>query len=150
MTVKVLELTLIVPLLTGAAVNVALLLRLKLPLLTRLLLMAPWKKNAPKFVTGPLKNVFAVTATVAELLTPPLTVAPATAFVRTPVPPSTIIRPFEMVWPLRLNVPPLIIVVLVMVAVLLSVTVPLPEFTKLLLMAPWKKNAPRLVTGPLK
>ncbi len=41
--------------------------------------MAPWKKNPPKFVTGPLKNVFAVTATMAELLTPPLTVAPATA-----------------------------------------------------------------------
>src|SRR5579862_2316918 len=39
-----------VPVLTGAAVNVALLLRLKLPELTRVLLIAPWKKNAPLFV----------------------------------------------------------------------------------------------------
>jgi len=37
-----------------------------------------------------------------------------------------------------------------MVALLLSVTVPAPALTKLLLTAPWKKNAPVLVTTPLK
>ena len=77
---------LIVPVLTGAIVNVALLLRSKLPLLTSALLMAPSKNIAPAFVTGPLKKVLAVTATIAALLTPPLNVAPATALVRIPVP----------------------------------------------------------------
>src|SRR5579859_3795359 len=136
LTVSVLAATFIVPLLTGATVSVALLFRLKLPALTNALLIAPWKNIALTFVTGPLKNVLAVTAIVAALLTPPLTVAPATALVSTPVPPSTIISPLESVCPFRLNVPPLINAVLVMVAVLFSVTVPLPALTSLLLVVP--------------
>src|SRR5579859_5434072 len=74
--VNVSPLALSVPVFTGAAVNVALLLRLKLPELTRLLLIAPWKKNAPLFVTTPLRNVSAVNATVALLVKPSKTDAP--------------------------------------------------------------------------
>src|SRR5437660_1136477 len=52
--VNVLAAALIVPVLTGAAVSVALLLRLKLPVLASVLLIAPRKKNAPALVSGPL------------------------------------------------------------------------------------------------
>src|SRR5208282_48722 len=64
LTVNVLAATLIVPLLTGATVSVALLLRLKLPELTKALLIAPSKNIAPVLVTRPLKYVFCDTNTV--------------------------------------------------------------------------------------
>ena len=54
-TVSALVTTLIVPLLTGAAVSVVSSFRLKLPRLTKLLLTAPMKNIAPVFVTGPFR-----------------------------------------------------------------------------------------------
>src|SRR5205823_1593543 len=89
---------------------VALLLSVTLPEFARLLLMAPWNKNAPVLVTGPLKKVFAVMATTLSLLRPPLNVAPATPLVSTPEPLTTI-NPLVYVLPLRSNVPPLILAV---------------------------------------
>src|SRR5208283_5941656 len=84
LTVNVLPSMLIVPLLAGATVNVALLLRLKLPLLTRLLLIAPSKNIAPVLVTGPLKYAFCDTNTVPALVRPLLSDAPATPLVNPP------------------------------------------------------------------
>ena len=89
-TVKVLEATLSVPLLTGAVANVAPPLRAKLPLLTRALLMVPWKTNVPVLVTGPLKVVVCDTNTVAAFVSPPLKIAPATPLLSIPEPLTTI------------------------------------------------------------
>jgi len=59
-------------LLASAPVMVVLLFSAKVPELATLLLIAPRITNVPVLVTGPLKNVSAVTATVAALLKPPL------------------------------------------------------------------------------
>jgi len=96
--------------LLAVPVIVASLLSLTVPELTKLLLMAPWKKNEPVLVIGPLKKVLAVTATMLALLSPPLNVAPATELVSTPEPLTTI-RPLEYVFPFKSNVPPLMLAV---------------------------------------
>src|SRR5208282_3718424 len=59
------------------------------PELTTLLLIAPRCSQNPVLVTGPLRYASAEKLTVAALLTPPLTVAPTTAFVSNPVPATT-------------------------------------------------------------
>src|ERR1043166_4907534 len=126
----------------AVCVMVAALLRVTLPELTRLLLIAPWKKNAPVLVTGPLKNVLAVTATVAALLRLLLTLAPAMALVSTVPSVRVIVAPNKSI-PFRSNMPAVIFAV-VIVASPLSFTV--PELTKALLIAPARKNEPVFVT----
>ena len=94
----------IVPVFMGPTLRVALLLSVKLPALTSVLLIVPWNKIAPVLVITPLKNASAVIATVAALLRPPLKLAPAPLFVSTPVPLTTS-RVFVKVVPFRSNVP---------------------------------------------
>src|ERR1041385_1030857 len=62
-----------VPVLTGANERLASELSVNVPRLTRPLLIAPWKKNEPVLVIGPLKVALAERNTVPALLSPPLT-----------------------------------------------------------------------------
>src|ERR1041384_6664120 len=130
----------------AVCVMVAALLRVTLPELTRLLLIAPWKKRAPVLVTAPLKKVLAVTATVAALLKLLLTPAPVGVLestlpgARRSVPPNKSI-------PFKSNRPAVMLAV-VIVASPFNFTV--PELASVLLIAPARKSEPVLVTGPLK